>query len=384
VSLSVARLEGSAIPERAAEGDAMVETALILGGYGAAGLATARLLARETTLRLVLAGRDGRRAAATAAELAAEVGGDRLRGLQADVTDPASLAGAMQSCDLALVCVPLEGIAAPVVQAAVDAGVDWIDISLGPSKLQALRDRAVDIERSGHCFITEAGVTPGLPSALVRLAAGRFDQVRSAAVAALIKDSGIALGSALDLLRQVSERASVCEDGGWRRAGVTESRRFDFGEPFGERSCFPVDLVEMRELPERLGLERLGAYGAGVNPVVDLLVVAFALGKLGRMKSALALGARLMVWANRFTKPPLGVRIKLEADGTLDGVDSRLNGVLSHEDGYEITAIPLVACVLQLLDGSIRRPGLHTMGSAVDPERLLDDMRRLGLQVSGL
>jgi hypothetical protein len=58
--------------------------------------------------------------------------------------------------------------------------------------------------------------------------------------------------------------------------------------------------------------------------------------------------------------------------------------VLADEDGYEITAIPLVACALQLLDGSIRRPGLHTMGSAVDPQRLLDDMRRLGLQVSGL
>jgi NAD(P)-dependent dehydrogenase (short-subunit alcohol dehydrogenase family) len=363
----------------------MVETVLILGGYGAAGLATARLLLRETPLRLVLAGRDGGRAAATAAELADEFGADRAHGLEADATDPASVGEAMRSCDLALVCVPLEGIAALVVQAAIEAGVDWIDISVGPSKQRKLRDRVADIERSGHCFITEAGAIPGLPSALVRLAADRFEHVRSAAVSTLMKESGIALGSALDLLRQVSEPASVYEDGEWRRVGITKSKRFDFGEPFGERSCFPIDLIEMRELPQRLGLEWLGVYGAGVDPVIDLLVAAFALGKLGRMKSALGLGARLMVWANRrFTKPPFGVRIKLEAEGTLDGADSRLDVLLAHEDGYEITAIPLVACVLQLLDGSIRRPGLHTMGSAVDPERLLDDMRRLGLQVSGL
>lgn len=363
----------------------MANTALIFGGYGAAGVASARLLLRETPLRLVLAGRDAGRAAALATELGQEFGGDRVCGIGADATDPASLRDALGSCDLAIVCVPLEGIAAGVIDAALEAGVDWIDISLGASKQQALRERAPDIERSGHCFITEAGALPGLPSFLVRLVADRMDVLRSATVSTLMKEAELALGSTLDLLRQVATPASIYANGSWRRTSITSSRRTDFGEPFGERSCFPVDLIEMRELPERLGLERLGSYAAGVGPIVDLLIVAFGAGKLGRIDSATRLGARLVMGANRrFTKAPFGVHVKLEAEGTIDGDPRRLDVVLAHEDGYVITAIPLVACVLQLLDGSIRRPGLHYMGSAVDPQRLLDDMRRLGLRVSGL
>jgi len=361
------------------------QTALILGGYGAAGLATARLLLRETPLRLVLAGRDGGRAAAAAAELDDEFGGGRVLGHPVDATDRASLGDALQGCDLVVVCIPLEGIATGVAEAAIEAGADWIDISLGTQKQQALRSLTADIERSGRCFITEAGALPGLPSFLVRLAADRFEYLHAAAVSTVMKEAGLALGSAMDVVRQVATPASVYEQGAWRRKGFTATRRFEFGEPFGSQSCFPVELLELRELPEQLGLERLGAYAAGGHPVADLLLLMFALGKLGRRESAVRIGAKLLVRVNRrFTKPPFGVQIKLEAEGTVDGASSRLDASLAHEDGYEMTAIPLVACILQLMDGSIRRPGLHNMGAAVAPERLLDDLRRLGLQVSGL
>jgi saccharopine dehydrogenase (NAD+, L-lysine-forming) len=219
----------------------------------------------------------------------------------------------------------------------------------------------------------------------VRRAADRFEDLRFAAVSTVIKDPEIALGSALDVLRQVSTAASVYADGTWHEVSIMKTRQFDFGEPFGLQRCFPVDLIELRELPEQLGLEQLGAYGAGVNPIVDLLAMTFGLAKLGRVEGAVQLGARLLVRASRrFTKPPFGVQIKLEAEGAVDGAASRLDVLLSHEDGYELTAIPLVACVLQLLDHSIRRPGLHYMGSAVAPLRFFDDMRRLGMRVSGL
>jgi saccharopine dehydrogenase (NAD+, L-lysine-forming) len=363
----------------------MADSALILGGYGAAGIAIARLLLRETPLGLVLGGRDGDRAGKAAAELDDEYGEGRVRGLRVDATDPGSLADALRGCDLVVVCMPIEGIAAGVARAAIEAGVDWIDISLGVLKQQALRDLAPEIERSGRCFITEAGAVPGLPSAVVRLAADRFDQLHSAFVSIVMKASAIALGSALDMLRQVATPAFVYQEGAWCRASIMATRRVDFGEPFGEQSCFPMDMVELRDLPERLGVKRLGSYGAGGDPAVDAIAMVFALGKLGKLRSAVGLGAKLMVWANRrFTKPPYGVKLKLEAEGTIDGDPSRLDVLLGHDDGYEITAIPLVASVLQLLGGSARSPGLHHMGSAVDPRRLLDDMRRLGLRVSGI
>jgi len=55
--------------------------------------------------------------------------------------------------------------------------------------------------------------------------------------------------------------------------------------------------------------------------------------------------------------------------------------LLSHADGYIFTAIPAVAAIMQLLDGSIRSPGLFTQGEIVEPERFLKDLERMGIEI---
>ena len=54
---------------------------------------------------------------------------------------------------------------------------------------------------------------------------------------------------------------------------------------------------------------------------------------------------------------------------------------MSSENGYAFTAIPAAACLLQYLDGSIRKPGLWLQGIVVEPDRLMVDMERMGIQV---
>jgi saccharopine dehydrogenase (NAD+, L-lysine-forming) len=39
--------------------------------------------------------------------------------------------------------------------------------------------------------------------------------------------------------------------------------------------------------------------------------------------------------------------------------------------------------ILQLLDGSARKPGLHFQAHLVEPQRLIRDMARLGIEVKG-
>jgi saccharopine dehydrogenase-like NADP-dependent oxidoreductase len=292
---------------------------------------------RETPLRLVLAGRDGDRAVEAAAELDDEYGEGRVCGLRVDATDPVSLGEALRDCELVIVCIPLEGIAAGVARAAIEARVDWIDISLGVLKQQALCDLLPEIKRSGRCFITEAGAVPGLPSAAVRLAADRFDQLHSAFVSTVMKESAIALGSASDMLRQVATPAFVYQEGAWRQARITATRRVDFGEPFGEQSCFPMDLVELRDLPERLGVKRLGSYGAGGDPAVDVIALVFALGKLGKFRSAVQFGAKLMEFSSssrpreRSTEPQAGWTL---SSGTTTDMKSRRSRWLHASSSY--------------------------------------------------
>ena len=89
-----------------------------------------------------------------------------------------------------------------------------------------------------------------------------------------------------------------------------------------------------------------------------------------------------MFWGLRtFSKPPYGTLLKAEAQGQIDGIREKRQIILHHQDGYLFTAIPAAACLLQYLDGSIRKPGLWLQASLVEPNRLMADMGRMGIEV---
>jgi saccharopine dehydrogenase (NAD+, L-lysine-forming) len=73
--------------------------------------------------------------------------------------------------------------------------------------------------------------------------------------------------------------------------------------------------------------------------------------------------------------------LKIDAIGKKNGKLKRVETFFYHEDGYMFTAIPVVACLLQYFDGSIKKPGLWTMGNIVEPNRLVMDMERMGVKV---
>ena len=369
-----------------------MKTILILGGYGQTGRLLAHYLLDETDCRLILAGRRPERGAALAAALNTRAGQERVTTTQADAADPAGLARVLTGVDLVLVAASTAAHGETVARAALAAGCDYLDIQYAAAKVAMLKRLAPEIERAGRCFITDGGFHPGLPAALVRHAATHFDRLERANVGSVIAIDWAALDlgpeTKTEFVTEFMEFDSrVFRDGRWQKLGLASMVRplmLEFGPPFGRRACIAMTLGEMDALPELIpSLRETGFYVGGFNWFSDwfispLVMVGLKLAPR-RLLSPLA---RLQFWSMaRFARPPYGTVLQLAATGRRNGAPHTLTLRLAHDDGYAMTAIPVVACVRQWLAGP-RRPGLWFQGQYVEPEALLRDMARLGVIIT--
>jgi saccharopine dehydrogenase (NAD+, L-lysine-forming) len=359
---------------------------LLLGGYGNAGLAMARLLATAGDLQITLAGRSIQRAVAAAGRLNAELGKERLSGTLTDAASRDSLLAAFRQADIVVVASSSIEHAQRVAETALEAGIDYFDVQISTrSKHEALEPLRERILEAGRCFITDGGFRPGIPAAMVRYAASRLSGLESAPVASVFQvnwqDRVFSASSAAEFSDELrSFSPLVLKEGLWTAGSMREYTRVDFGAPFGVKYCVPMFMEEFRALPGMIPtLKETGFYSAGFGGVVDYVFIPLAFGLLALSPNGSRnLIARLMEWGLKHTThPPYGAIVQMDARGQRGS----LRMTVAHDDAYVITAAPAVACLLQYFDGSIRKPGMWRQATLVEPARFFADLSALGVRI---
>lgn len=279
-----------------------------------------------------------------------------------------------------------------IASSALVAGVDYLDIQYSPQKVAVLHSMAGQIQQAGRCFITDGGFHPGLPAWMVRYAAQSFDQLETARVGSVIKENWKHLqveeSTVIELVELFNDFEMLTfKAGTWKKANMLSTAdfiRMDFGGAFGRQYCAPMMLEEMRALPAMFPtLTHTGFYVGSFNWFTDWVIVPIAMIAMKlNPKAAVKPMGQWMYWGLKtFSKPPYGTLLRVEATGTRDGETKRMAVTVSHPDGYLFTAIPVAACLLQYLDGSIATPGLWLQALAVEPARFMRDMQRMGISV---
>jgi saccharopine dehydrogenase (NAD+, L-lysine-forming) len=221
---------------------------------------------------------------------------------------------------------------------------------------------------------------------LIRYVALKLDVIESAVTAGYLNMKNIPYTEAADELMEefIDYQAQVYKNGAWTKPTSWASLPFNFGEDIGgKRTCYSMFFEELRAIPHLYpSLKETGFYISGSNWFTDLIItpLVFIGLKLAPKRGLRPLG-KLMWWGMGKSKPPYVVALKVEAKGQLNGNQAQAQVRIAHPDGYELTAIPVVAFIRQYLDGTARKDGVHMMGHIVEPGRLFEDIQKMGVQV---
>lgn len=146
---------------------------VVLGAAGGVGAATAAHIARVGSARLTVADRDEARLGEVLANLPGEA-----RAAVVDVTKKAELAALLQEADLVLNAVgPYTRFGPLVLQSALDARTDYVDICDDPEPTLTLLDFDDAARSAGVRALLGLGASPGISNLLAVRAASELDEV---------------------------------------------------------------------------------------------------------------------------------------------------------------------------------------------------------------
>lgn len=363
----------------------------ILGCGNVGGPVALQLMERNAQdVELVL----GDRNLAAAQSLAQQIG-PHVKAIHIDINDATALRAAMQGMDLVFNFVgPFYLSAYPVIEAALDMGVDYMDINDDHDvalKIVSEPSYQTRAQAAGTKIVIGCGATPGLTNALARWGVNRMDKataVRMCWVCMFVPDH-FSPGVWDHLFHMYSGNVTQYLDGGYQQVpAYSGERNVTFLPPFetypaafsghGEAATIPHFIKGLEEASIRSfffpkpgddQLRQLVDLGFGSRePLPGLNIsplqffVKYAASDLGK--------SRLNV-----EMPPEGFpgsnANQVEVEGIRDGNQVRLTleTHLLKIGGGDPTSV-CARAVLQtwLRGGLIGGPGVHAVESAIDPE----------------
>lgn len=253
-----------------------MHTVLVLGGYGNFGAYISRALAQDDNLRLLIAGRDEKKAR----RFAAEIGLPERQGiaLDADVTSLARQLGAMAVNTVIHTAGPFQQQDYRVAQACIDAGCHYLDLADGRDFVAGIGKLDAAAHLAGVLVASGASSVPALSSAAVDYFLpefSRLDSIRHAIVSGA-KTPGLATLRAV--LGYCGKPFMRLEKGLWKGVfGWQDLHRRRYPAPIGKRWLGNCDVPDLAVFAQRYPNVTTVTFHAGLGvPMAHLATWFFS------------------------------------------------------------------------------------------------------------
>jgi len=253
-----------------------MHTVLVLGGYGFFGARISEALASDGAIRLLVAGRDARKAAALASRL--RLSPEQSVALDARDPELARKLGELRVATVINTVGPFQSQQYTVALAAIQAGCHYIDLADGREFVTGVESLDALARARGVTVISGASSVPALSSAVVDRYLPQFERLDSI-------EFGISSGGRTPGLAAVKGVFSYggkpireWRQGAWRTTrGWLDLRWHRFPEPVGLRLMGSCDIPDLAIFPKRYPSARTVTFHAGfANSVCHLVVWALA------------------------------------------------------------------------------------------------------------
>lgn len=227
---------------------------LVLGGCGEIGEKVIRELVKSTEVtKIIIADIFIAKAKSLAKEL-----GEKVSALQVDITNHDELVKALRSADVVVNCAgPFYKFGVPIVKAAVEARVNYVDIDDDYLSTKELLDDA-ELNKSakdaGITVIIGLGVTPGLSNIVAKYGAGKLDNTEEINVTWVVTstESQMTPASMAHMLFALAHgKVPTYEDGKWINVKplADGAEKINLPAPFGEVEVYHCGHGEPISLP---------------------------------------------------------------------------------------------------------------------------------------
>ena len=345
---------------------------LVLGGYGHFGDRICRALAHSATL--IIAGRDGARAAYAARVLSAETtarapgaaheAAHESAALDYTASDLAERLRALRVDAVIHTCGPFQGQSYHVARACVAARAHYIDLADGRAFVAGITELDAAARNSGVLVVSGASTLPALSSAVIDEHRGHFSRLDAIDISIAPGQQtprGVATLEAV--LSYCGKPFTVWEQGHWQTVhGWQGMHRFNYPQ-FGSRWLARCDVPDLQLFPNHYaGVQRV-RFDAGLELALAQWVFWLLAGmvRLGLIGNASRLARILQTWGRHFDwmgSDTGGMHIGLRGTGH-DGRPARIDWHLAARRGHgpEIPCIPAIVLARKLAAGSIDTRG---------------------------
>lgn len=383
----------------------MIQMRIVVLGCGEVGEAAVRELAKaDEVTEITITGRPEDYSLARARSITKELG-EKVSAEHADATDHKSLIKVMKDADAVVNFIgPYYKFGVPVVKAAVEAGVNYVDIQDDYGSTQRLLDD-VELNKSaedaGISAILGLGISPGQTNVFAKYGADKLDEVEEIHTAwAFTTASGAASTAAMyHMLEVISGKVPTYEDGKWIDVVpfVDGEETIEFLEPLGKVKVYHVGHPEPVTIPRYIkGVKVVDNKAGIVPPEVSLMYRCFVDYGLADEEPMTIQGVKIKprdfliehtmslpeerivkVFRLEEVQPLFGCRI--EVKGKKEGITKRYIYQYLSEDYYRATYVPAIIAAIMLGRGEIEAKGITAPEGCIDPEPFIKRLVERGI-----